>query len=445
MTKRFQEKIINILLVCIASVLALIMSEGLYRAYLSTQLETMNPHNYAPNPKPNFKFFAPPGPWVYNPDYGFDFFANSQLSGEIVDGDFVQCTREDVINELGNLAHRPSRFNQTAIKGILVGSSYTMGTDDKERYFHEALEDLLVAKTGLDIAIENTSRGAFGIIQMFDLAATVLEQKKPDFLLIVFNTATLGMPRHWRSILPFKNGFSNLHFMTEPAGTTPTARNSYIHRFIVYDRVTEQWCAQMNGARKSGDKARLSNDPVISAMIKRHNEILENRNTPKITVDLTSLRRSFLFNRIYHRNAFWDMDIYADKMKTLMPLTIDSYGDDPKFMQSVTRIKATKIPVMLVHIPSFPELLKGDEWAGMGVGGLPMSREISLAASITSASQLKIESLLAGSGAPREDAADFAIKASGEGQDWHPNKAGIDLYTKALSELMLDKFKDVLH
>ncbi|NQU58861.1 MAG: hypothetical protein HQ513_16655, partial [Rhodospirillales bacterium] len=162
-------------------------------------------------------------------------------------------------------------------------------------------------------------------------------------------------------------GFHNFYFMTEPAGTTPTAKNSYVHRFIVYDRVTDQWCAQMNAARESGDKARLSNEPTILAMIKRHNEILENRKTPQIAVDLTSLRRSFLFNRIYHRNVFWDMGIYDDEnVNSLMPVTLDSYADDPKFMQSVARIKAANIPVMIVHIPSFPELWKGDEWAGMG-------------------------------------------------------------------------------
>jgi hypothetical protein len=425
------------ILVVVSTLFTLALFEGAYRVYLFARLQNYNPLSYAPNDKPDFTFLQPPGRWVYNADYGFDFYP-SYLTGNIVNGAFDHCSRGGMIDELGNLARRESRYGTGDMNGILVGSSYTMGTHTNGLFFHEVLEDALSRKTGKRIAIENYSRDSMGIIQMFDMAASLLKSQNPDFLVIAFNTATLSMPRHWRNVLPYKDGFYNFYFMIEPAGEKATRSNSYVHRFVVYDKVTDEWCAEMMAAKKDGQTERLQNDPVIKALIKRHNEILRERKIPKISVDLLSLRRSYLFNRIVRGNVFWNLDIYVNEVNSLLPLQLYRYDDDPKFNESVSKVISAGIPVFLVHIPSYPELLKGEEWAGSGYGGLPISQELSLAESLENLPGLPVRSLLAKSHAPRADAAEFANKADGADRDWHPNAKGIELFVDGLSDLIID-------
>ena len=426
------------ILVILSTLFAFALFESAYRVYLFSRLQNFNPLSYSPNEKPDFTFLQPPGRWVYNADYGFDFHPD-YLTGNIVKGAFDHCARGGGIDQRGNLMKRDSRYGTGELNGILVGSSYTMGTQNSGLFFHEVLEDVLSKKAGKMVAIENYSRDSMGVIQMFDMAAFLAKSEHPDFILIAFNTATLSMPRHWRNVLPYKDGFYNFYFMTEPAGDNPTTSNSYVHRWVVYDKVTDAWCAEMMAAKKDGQADRLHNDPVIKALIKRHNNILRERQTPKVSVDLLTLKRSYLFNRIIRGNVFWDMDIYVNEVNSLLPLRLHRYDHDPKFNQSVATLMSSGIPVILVHIPSYPELKTGEEWAGSGYGGLPKSQELSLAESLENLPNLPVLSLLAKSHAPRADAADFAHKAEGADRDWHPNSKGIDLFVDALSDIMIDQ------
>ena len=433
-----REHVILTFLSITATLLALVLFEAAYRVHLAAKLENHNPLSYSPDESPSFTFLQPPGRWAYNADYGFDFISD-YLTGQIKDGVFSKCGRGNVINKRGNLASRPSRYDDADLKGLLVGSSYTMGSSKSGLFFHEVLEDILAKKTSVSIGIENFSRDSFGVIQMFDMAVELVKTQKPDFVIIAFNTATLSMPRHWRTVLPHKDGFYNFYFMIEPAGDNPTPQNSYIHRFVVNDKVTNAWCDDMMQAKKQGDTERLANDPVIRSLIERYNEILRNRHAPEISVDLTTLSRSFLYNRIVHGNTFWEMDIYGNQVNALHPLQIKRYDADEKYLKAVDTLKKSGIPVILIHIPAYPELLENSEWAATGYGGLPKSQELSLALSLVETSGFTVESLLGRTGAPREDAASLAVEAEGEGRDWHPNAKGIALFTNAISDLVIER------
>jgi len=427
--KKFHSRELQLALVStlITLILGVLFLEIAYRGYLHVQLPSQVPDAFEVTDTPTLSVYAPPGRWTYNRDYGFDYVADGHITANIVDGLFSKCTIGDGINARKNVESRPSNFDSAPIRGALVGSSYTMVADADGRMFHEALSDMMSEKVGKDVGVENYSRDSFGFIQMMDLAARVAETEKPDFLIIAFNTAAISMARHWRTVEPFERGFHNFYFLFSEDRDNITTDNALLHRFVVYDKVTEEWCNEMM-------------DAVVLSAIGRHKEILSARAKPQITVDLLSLRTSFLYNRIVHKNAFWEMDVYKHRRNSKRPIRIHEYDTDTKFIDSATRIRATGVPFMIVHIPSFPELKSGVPWSATGFAGIPQSQEMSLINSIERASGYKVHNLLPLVGAPRDDAADFAKRATGDNFDWHPNQDGVILFGDALARLAIDQF-----
>lgn len=439
---RLQGRELKLALVAsfIAMVIGFLCLEVGYRMYLHFRLPYEVPDSFVVSDTPSFSVYSPPGRWSYNRDYGFDYVSDGYITANIKDGIFSKCSIGDGINDRKNVAARLSRFDTASIRGALVGSSYTMVVDAKSRIFHETLSDMMSEKTGKDIWIENYSRDSFGFIQMMDLAATVAETEKPDFLIIAFNTAAISMARHWRAVIPFEHGFHNFYFLFSADANNTTDDNALLHRFVVYDKVTAEWCSEMMKAMKDQDTDRLKNDPVVLAAIKRHKNILAARAAPQITVDLLSFDTSFLFNRVVHKNALWEIDVFKHRRNSKRPIRIHDYGLDEQFRESATRIRAAGVPMLIAHIPSFPELKSGQEWSATGFAGIPQSQEMTLAESIEGASGYKVHSLLPLVDAPRKDAANFAKRATGDNFDWHPNKEGAILFADALARLAMEQF-----
>jgi hypothetical protein len=426
--------------ILVSSVICLLFLEVGYRAYLALRVPNVIPDAYQINDTPSFSVYAPPGRWQYNREVGFDFVSEGHITADIEDGVFARCSAADGINDRKNISFQESRFDTASIRGALIGSSFTMGSDANGDLFHEVLTDKLAAKIDQDVWIENYSRDSYGFIQMMDMAAQVAEIERPDFLIIAFNTATVSMARHWRTVVPFENGYHNFYFLFSPNLDDINNQKALLHRFVVYDEVTKSWCEEMTRALRNNDYQRLKEDPIIIAATERHKEILRSEPIPTPTVDLLELTASYLFNRIFYQNAFWGMDVYADQESRKRPLSILKYADDSGFRDSVKKLRASQVPVVIIHIPSFPEIKSGDEWAATGYAGIPKSQELSLIRSVESGTGYKIESLLPLINAPRSDAAALAKEAEGENIDWHPNKRGVELFAEAIADLTIEEF-----
>lgn len=424
----------------VSGLVCLLFFEVGYRAYLAFRIPHVIPNAYQINDSPSFSIYAPPGRWQYNRNVGFDFVSDGYITADIENGVFARCSIGNGVNARKNISFRQSRFDTASIRGALIGSSYTMGSSSSGELFHETLSDDIASKTGKDTWIENYSRDSYGVIQMMDMAAQVAITEKPDFLIIAFNTATVSMARHWRTVQPFENGFYNFYFLFSPNLSDIDDQKALLHRFVVHEKVTPSWCTDMNAALQNNDLEYLKQDSVIVATTARHKQILRNVPVPKADVNLLSITTSYLFNRIFHQNAFWGMDVYADQQGGKRPLRILKYDDDEMFRKAVKKLRKSEVPVMILHIPSYPEVKSGEEWAATGYAGIPQTQEMSLINSIEPSTGYAIESLLTRINAPRKDAADLAKRAEGKNTDWHPNKRGVLLFAEAVADLAIEKF-----
>lgn len=420
---------------------SLAVCEAGYRVWLATRLDAMNPFTRVSKPSKvpaTFSFQAPPGLWVFNREYGWDYRPEGYLAGGVRDGRLENCGWNRTFNSRGNIASEESDLIHADIKGLLIGSSYTMGNIEG-RMFNELLGDELAKRTGKKVVIENFGRDSFGVIQMMDMAPTVAERYKPDFIVIAFNSATIAMPRHWRHVRHEKNGFYIFYQINEPTNRDLNSRNALPHRYVISDKVTPEWCARMTAAATAGDAHALAEDPAIKAMIEWNEEETARREAPKLDINLWRLDRSFLYRRIVSGNAFHGLDIYA-KANVLNPLAINDYGDDPGFRSSLARLKASRIPFILVHIPSYPEIKTGREWDAAGAVGGPETREMALVKSLERHAEQPIESLLPRIRAPRKDAAVLAEKADNPDPNWHPSRKGIEAFVPAIADIVMDKY-----
>jgi hypothetical protein len=204
---------------------------------------------------------------------------------------------------------------------------------------------------------------------------------------------------------------------------------------MISDLANDAWCERMTKAQTANDQATLAADPVVRAAVERFPIHERTRHTPELAIDFTTIAASFVFNRIARGSAFWNMDVFK-KNEAMRPLELMSYGEDEGFRQAVWRLHQSGVPYSIVHIPSFPEVETGEEWAALGTVGVPAARERSLVDSLKADTGHEILSLLPGIGAPVGNAASLAEKAHLPNRNWHPNKAGVAAFTKAMTDLI---------
>ena len=414
----------------------LAMLEGAYRIYLKFKIENTEVQKVGNKKNSVISFMNEKGAWTFDKDVGFNFRPDGYLAGQIADGSFSGCGQVKHFNSRMNVSSRKSNFNEADIRGALIGSSYTMGRAKDGRLFHEVFSDSLSKKLGKNIVVENYSRDRYGVIQMLDMAAKVAITEKPDFMIIVFNSATIGMPRLWRVVQPDQDGFSNFVWVNEPEKYKLTSQNSRVHRYVLYDKVTPEWCTKMKKAKKDGRLNVLINDPVVKAIIKRNDQYVLDDKLPKINVNLSTFSSSFLYNRLVRRNAFWNMDIYKSKKNPLLGLQIDDYGLSKKFIESVKALNKTKVPYFLVHIPEYPELSTGNEWESIDSSPLPLKRGLALVSSLEKRLDQKILSLLPAVKKSSIDIETLPRKATPPNMDWHPSTLGVSVYANIMSDLI---------
>jgi len=443
MNNFLKRNILDIFLITVSLLITLAMLEGAYRVYLKFKIENTEVQKVGNKKNSVISFMNEKGAWTFDKDVGFNFRPEGYLSGQIVAGKFSGCGQVKHFNSRGNISSREINFNNADIKGALIGSSYTMGRAKDGRLFHEVLSDNLSKKTGKNVLVENYSRDRFGVIQMLDMAAKVATSAKPDFIIIIFNSATIGMPRLWRVVQRDQDGFSNFVWVNEPEKVDLTPQNSRVHRYVLYNKVTPEWCTMMKKAQKEGRLDILANDPVIKAIIKRYNEYETKGKLPEIKIDLTTLSSSFLYNRLIHRNAFWNMGIYKSQNNPLTGLQIDDYGLSQKFLESVKLLNGTGIPYYLVHIPEYPELRTGNEWESVGSGSMPIKRGLALVSSLEKRLDHKILSFLPAIKKSAIDIETLPRKAGPPNMDWHPSTSGVSVYANILGDMIASRLSTV--
>jgi hypothetical protein len=417
-------------------VASVILVEVLYREYLRYDLARTERAKLGFDDSPTYRFIGFPPPWTYNAAYGWDFLPGGWRGANIAQGAFDRCVEARYFNLRGNIGSRNRDFENAKPLIFVFGSSFTMTHDDDGRLATEILEDDL-RKEFPAAQVENLSRDSFGVLQMFDMAVEQLQHTRPTVALFVFNTSDVHRPRHWRSVVPSRPGFWRFYQAITPEVRHRSSETSTLNTAIVItDRLTPEWCDGMTQA-KAADAPRLREDALVRDGVAEFNENRSVQTTERFAVDFSTLKASFLWNRIARGNEFHDMEIFSSK-SPLAPIQISDFHDDPRFVAAAQRLEAMDVPYFLVHLPAYPEMRSGEEYAH-GSFGVPAAREKSLIRSLEGVTRRPILSLLPYVRAPRDDAGDFVHSAAPGAPDWHPNAKGTKLIADALRMLVSER------
>lgn len=277
----------------------------------------------------------------FNLEFGYSYVANKSNNGVLVRNGYpVMCTQA-TINELGNTNRIKGSYEDATLKILVFGDSFTANTSLNGITWPDLLQDELEAKLNQDVHVINFGRGAYGILQMFDLARTKVEEFKPDLVIFAFITSDLVRARFWRTV-NFINGEKRDFVMTEPSEEADLKKS--IDATVVNSLITREWCENMLVAM---DKE----DALLKAL---NEEFIQRRKEHYDPVELNSLSTSFLFNRIAYNDPFRGF------IPSLIPrFSEHSYANDSRFVENVNYLNQSDIPYYIIHLPTYEDLRAG--------------------------------------------------------------------------------------
>ena len=95
-----------------------------------------------------------------------------------------------------NIGPIEGTYEDAEFRVLVLGDSWSAFTNRTSPglIFLKDLEELL----GVNVEVVNFSRDGYGILQMFDLAADVIDVWEPDLTVFAFITNDLARVRTWR-------------------------------------------------------------------------------------------------------------------------------------------------------------------------------------------------------------------------------------------------------
>jgi hypothetical protein len=274
----------------------------------------------------------------FNSEFGYSYIANKSNNGVLVRNGYpVMCTQA-TINELGNTNRIRGNYEDATLKILVFGDSFTANTNLNGITWPDLLQLELEAKLNQDVNVVNFGRGAYGVMQMFDLARPKIEELKPDLVIFAFITSDLVRARFWRTV-NFINGEKRDLVMTEPSQEADLRKS--IDSTIVNSMITRKWCENMLVAL---DKE----DPLLKAL---NEKFIQRKREHYDPVEFNSLSTSFIFNRIAYNDPFRGF------IPSLIPRFYEnSYAADSRFIENVNEINQSNIPYYIIHLPTYEDL-----------------------------------------------------------------------------------------
>ena len=331
--------IINFSLILLSIVFTIAFLEIAYRLYLMWRI-SVDKESEIPEEALNYSA-VDDILTEFNLEFGYSYVANKSNNGVLVHNGYpVMCTQA-TINELGNTNRMKGNYEDATVKILVFGDSFTANTDLHGITWPDLLQDELEAKLDQDVNVINFGRGAYGILQMFDLARTKVEELEPDLVVFAFITSDLVRARFWRTV-DFINGEKRDFVMTEPSAEADLKTS--IDSTVVNSMITREWCEDMLVA---SDK----DDPLLKAL---NEQFIQRRREHYDPVEFNSLSTSFIFNRILYNDPFHGL------IPSLIPrFSEHSYAADSRFIDDVNHINQSNVPYYIIHLPTYEDLMAG--------------------------------------------------------------------------------------
>lgn len=415
-----------ILVFLIVSALCFVAVELGYRQFLIKQMATETTQHPPPPEDATIAFYSKPWPWRFELVGGFAFNLGKWYAANLEKKSFKNCIAIGEGNEFGGYGRVVVPWESADLKVLLLGSSYTLrgqiGADTGE-----LVRQKLAALTGLRVSVINRSLDSTGILTAFDVAADSVERLQPDVIALTFNTSAFGYRRHWRTVTSIGNGLYILNMSLDPRDTIDPNR-SFVSANIVVESMTEQWCDTMLAAKERGDLERMRHDPIINKAIEGYELYRKIQAEPKRSKEFGRWDVSFVYNMIRYKDPYHNLNVKED-YAVFNPLTIHDFREDRGFNEAQTKLSASGVPLLLLHIPAMPEF-SGEPNYAFSKFGVVQAVGDDLVKSLESASKTKIQHLL--DYYPKDERLNWTNLIESD-KDWHPNAHGNDVLAKAIA------------
>ena len=410
--------------------------ECAYRYYLSTQVaaEVANWSNkFKRTDRPSLGAYGV-APWFFDKEVGHSFTKGSWRTATINNGAFGGCASAGEGNRLGNSKWMPDDYASADLRVMIVGSSFSMVADEKGKVVDQLLMERLSRRLNRTVSVLNYSRDATGLIAYLNMARFRFDEAKPHIILALINALSLIGRPHWRVVVPEADGFRRMYFLLDPEAQPTDSTRAVMQPFVINDGITEEWCQKMTQARARGDERTLREEPLVRALVERHNQLQHDTAEPKIAIDFWRHDVSFAWNLLTRRDPFDGMVMFSEPIYNA--LTLDNYTDDPRFNAAVKRLKELGVPVIAVHIPQLADMRTQQDgnWDFVA-DGLPPRQATSLVASFEAAMGEPFVHLY--HYYPRELKGD-PLKLVTSEADSHPNQVGVAAMADALERMLLE-------
>jgi hypothetical protein len=402
--------IINFSLVLLSIIFTIVFSEIAYRLYLMHKISvdkesevTEDALNYSAVDDVLTEF---------NLEFGYSYVANKSNNSVFVHNGYpVMCT-QGTINELGNTNRIKGNYEDATVKILVFGDSFTANTQLNGITWPDLLQDELEARLNQDVNVINFGRGAYGILQIFDLARTKVQELKPDLVIFAFITSDLVRARFWRMV-NFINGEKRDLVMAEPSEAADLSKS--IDATLVNSMITREWCEDM---LVTVDK----DDALLKAL---NEEFIQRKREAYNPVKFNSLSTSFVFNRIVHNDPFRGFT----KPALIPRFSESSYAADSRFIEDVNYINQSNIPYYIIQLPTYEDLKAGDYKLG--------EQEQSLFESLQEVTGKQVINFIEYASSHDSNNLEDLKKLFLSSYDLHPSLQGIRFYADVVSEMLI--------
>jgi len=399
---------INLALIVASTLIAVFLSELLYRSYVVLAFEKK-----ISVPSPTIWFFNEPMN-VYDKQHGFSYNSGTvEYRLQINNNKATYCEPAYYINAFGTFEKDASDFKKaqseskkTGPRVLVFGASFTTIPYEGETWISLFSKKF---KEHIDphVQVLNFGRDGYGITQALELAADIFPKWKPDVILIAFTSADLRNNKFWRK--NFEADGRGYTYMTIDPDDDETSTGSKATLFFDH-HITKEWCEKV---MKNGGE-----DPLIAPMAEFYEKVRRaelNKTAPDFFAP-----QSYLYNRIIYGQAV-----------THHPKSPLKLLSDPVLKAAIQKLTDSKIPYYFVDMPLISEMEKNIRWE------LPVNNKkfIKDLLSITGPKQiLFLGDYMALS---KGQLARFPVSP----EDGHPSKEGIAYIADAM--LNLYKAKDI--
>jgi lysophospholipase L1-like esterase len=396
----------NAALVVIGCILGLACAEIGYRVYLWDSARQLD----GPSGVSNFSVFSSSF-WEYDRILGFNYPIDGRTDKtQVANGIPVRCATF-VSDSIGN-SGRTSAVVDPRTKIFVFGDSFTFVQDeaDQGKTWPSLLQNKLNLKPDRHVEVRNYSRDGSGILQMFDAAAATVEKERPNFVIIAFITDDMQRSRYWRTTIREPDGSVKIFTSLDP--DLSFADGTYARTAVVDARTNRDWC---NRLKDLADR----DDPLLKSVIEGYRTALrEDIERFGRRPDLFTWRHSFVFAGLR-----WGDPYRGLPSRQWQPsIALEDFSGDRQFVAAVETLRRSEIPVLLVWLPMFQEMVEGRHI-------FYSAQQRSLFASLLRTTGFNLLDILPSRPLAESDAAAFYTWPF----DLHPSLQGIEFFAEEIS------------